>query len=114
MTARRTKRIYIYTADANYIKNHLLADLDLLTNADVIHELIERCKKEKGESQVQNIVQKEFAKNWKRQIELEKQLAEINIQLSALAELSSDYCSRNRCLKTAEKQPPSRNDPAGN
>lgn len=96
MTARRTsKQIYVYDDDAKFIKEHLRDELDLPTYADVVHELIERYKKEKSEEQIQAAMQKEFAKSLEKQKELQTKMTAIGKELSTLAELSSDFYYKN-------------------
>lgn len=101
MTARRTsKQIYVYDDDAKFIKEHLRDELDLPTYADVVHELIKSYRKEKSEEQIQNTMQKEFAKNLEKQKELQTKMTAIGKELSTLAELSSDFYYRNQYLKS--------------
>lgn len=91
MTARRTgKQIYVYDEDAKFIKEHLRDELDLPTYADVVHELIKSYKNEKNEEQIQEVIQKEFAKSREEQNKLKKKMTVIGIKLAALSELSSD------------------------
>ena len=83
MTARRTsKQIYVYDEDAKFIKEHLRDELNLPTYADVVHELIESYKKEKSEKQIQDAMQKEFAKSLEKQKELQTKMTAIGKELS--------------------------------
>lgn len=101
MTARRTsKQIYVYDEDAKFIKEHLRDELNLPTYADVVHELIESYKKEKSEEQIQDAMQKEFAKSLEKQKELQMKMTAIGKELSTLAELSSDFYYRNQYLRS--------------
>lgn len=108
MTERRTsKQIYVYDSDASYIKDHLRDYLGVPTYADAVHELIERYKTEKKTEQVQDIIQKEFAKNFEqyekmqiKQKEMQRKMTAIGKELSTLAELSSDFYYRNQYLRS--------------
>lgn len=96
MTSRRTsKQIYVYDEDAKFIKEHLRDELDLPTYADVVHELIKSYKNEKNEEQIQEVIQKEFAKSREEQNKLKKKMTVIGIKLAALSELSSDFYYKN-------------------
>lgn len=95
MTLTSVNKIYLYDGDAKFIKEQVGSGYDNLTAAGVVHELIESYKKKKSEEQIQDAMQKEFARSSEKQKALEKKLTAIGIKLAALAELSSDFYYKN-------------------